>query len=58
MPHVAVIDKEILLGTTLAGRLGSAHEAMNGDQRGLYIDWQELVGKALTEDSSNTGLQR
>ena len=54
MAHKTPIDKHELQGVALTGILGFAHIALDLDQRGIDVHWQELLVQAATHESRDT----
>ena len=57
MPHIAVVDKEELLRTTLTRGLRLAHEAADADHRCGDLYRQQVVREAGTEDAGDALLE-
>ena len=57
MPHIAVVDEEVLLQAALARSLGLAHEAADAHHGGLNLHGKEAVGKTVAEDAGDALFQ-
>ena len=58
MPHISPVDKEILMGTFLAGCLRFGYVSGNLHHGSIHLDIQQLLIEFLTENSHNALTQR
>lgn len=58
MPHISPVDKEILMGTFLAGCLRFGYVSGNLHHGSIHLDIQQLLIEFLTKNSHNALTQR